>query len=308
MENRLPHDQHLIFSGATSTMIALIVEVALTLGVLSVVVVVFLAVVVVFVVVVVVVDVFVVVVVLLVVAFVVVDVLLVVFVVVVVLNVVAFVVVVVLNVVAFVVVVVLLVVVFVVVVVILVVVEVVLDDVGDILLVVVVMGPFVIDEIDVVGCSVVVILGHLCWLHLLLSLFPPGHFLPAPFCLMSSFRVLSFSPPSQDLVQSLQPLHWLQTQSTDSSVVVVVDVVVDVREVVFSSGHLCVLQLRDAVTSPIHLRPAPCCLVSSVRVLTDSPTLQDRLHSLHAPHSLNTQSTDTSVVIGALVDVVTGQL
>ena len=297
MENRLPHDQHLIFSGATSTMIALIVEVASTLGVLSVVVVVFLAVVVVFVVVVVVVDVFVVVVVLLVVAFVVVDVLLVVFVVVVVLNVVAFVVVVVL-----------LVVVFVVVVVILVVVEVVLDDVGDILLVVVVMGPFVIDEIDVVGCSVVVILGHLCWLHLLLSLFPPGHFLPAPFCLMSSFRVLSFSPPSQDLVQSLQPLHWLQTQSTDSSVVVVVDVVVDVREVVFSSGHLCVLQLRDAVMSPIHLRPAPCCLVSSVRVLTDSPTLQDRLHSLRAPLSLNTQSTDTSVVTGALVDVVTGQL
>ena len=145
VEKRLPHDQHFIFSGATSTMIALMVEVAsvvVTLVVLLVVVVVLLVVVVVLLVVVVVV-----------------------------LVVVVGVGVVVLGV---------MVVLFVVVV-----------------LLVVVGISVVVDVKNVVG-GMVVILGHRCWLHFLLILFPPGHALPAPLSLTSSLRVLVCSPPSQD--------------------------------------------------------------------------------------------------------------
>ena len=138
VEKRLPHDQHFIFSGATSTMIALMVEVAsvvVTLVVLLVVVVVLLVVVVVVLVVVVGVGV------------VVLGVMVVLFVVVV--------------------------------------------------LLVVVGISVVVDVKNVVG-GMVVILGHRCWLHFLLILFPPGHALPAPLSLTSSLRVLVCSPPSQD--------------------------------------------------------------------------------------------------------------
>ena len=153
VEKRLPHDQHLIFSGATSTMMALMVEVAsvvVTLVVLLVVVVVLLVVVVV---------------------------LLVVVVVLLVVVVVVLVVVVGVGVVVLGVTVVLLVVV--------------------VVLVVVVGISVVVDVKNVVG-GMVVILGHRCWLHFLLILFPPGHALPAPLSLTSSLRVLVCSPPSQD--------------------------------------------------------------------------------------------------------------
>ena len=146
VEKRLPHDQHLIFSGATSTMMALMVEVAsvvVTLVVRLVVVVVFLVVVVVLLVVVVV----------------------------------ALVVVVGLGVVVLGVTVVLLVVV--------------VD------LLVVVGLSVVVDVKNVVG-GMVEILGHRCWLHFLLILFPPGHARPSPLSLTSSLRVLVCSPPSQD--------------------------------------------------------------------------------------------------------------
>ena len=146
VEKRLPHDQHLIFSGATSTMMALMVEVAS-------------------------------VVVTLVVSLVVLDVLLVVVVVVLVVVVVALVVVVGVGVVVLGVTVVLLVVV--------------VD------LLVVVGLSVVVDVKNVVG-GMVVILGHRCWLHFLLILFPPGHACPSPLSLTSSLRVLVCSPPSQD--------------------------------------------------------------------------------------------------------------
>ena len=55
-----------------------------------------------------------------------------------------------------------------------------------------------VEGINVVGWLVVVILGHRCWLHFLLILFPPGHARPAPLSLTSSLRVLVSSPPSQD--------------------------------------------------------------------------------------------------------------
>ena len=139
VEKRLPHDQHLICSGATSTMMALMVEVAA-------------------------------VVVTLVVCLVVVVVLLVV-------VVVALVVVVGVGVVVLGVTVVLLVVV--------------VD------LLVVVGLSVVVDVKNVVG-GMVVILGHRCWLHFLLILFPPGHARPSPLSLTSSLRVLVCSPPSQD--------------------------------------------------------------------------------------------------------------
>ena len=147
MEKRLPHDQHFTFSGATSTIMALMVEVAsvvVTLVVLLVVVVVLLVVV----------------------------------------AVVVLLVVVVVSVV---------VVVLVVVVGVMVVISVVVVD-----LLVVVGLSVVVEGTNVVGWSVVVILGHRCWLHFLLILFPPGHARPAPLSLTSSLRVLVSSPPSQD--------------------------------------------------------------------------------------------------------------
>ena len=142
----------------------------------------------------------------------------------------------------------------------------------------------------VVDLVVVVETGHLWVLQLFLSLLAPKHLWPAPCCLTSSVRVLSVFPTLHDLLHWLQAPHWLHTQSVDSSVVVVV-----------GTGQLWLLQLRRSVLPPRHLLPAPCCSTSSLRSLTFSPLLQERLQLLQDPHLLHLQSTDNSVVVVVVI-------